>query len=446
MTAGPRVNPVLAAGATAFALSVAVLGSEVAIHGKSMMTWFDLRIYYHAGLLARHTPGALYRWQAQPGDGFTYTPFAAVLFAAMSTLPLVAVRWLMTTAGVAGLLATVWLTARALGWSDRRRAGLALTLAAGLLWSEPVLKALKLGQVELLLMALVVWDLTQPDERRLKGVGIGLAAAIKLVPLIFIAYLALCGNVRAAARGMIAFAVAAAVGFVALPGPSEIWWLHGYLFHAARDVSVGAFANQSLLGLLSRIAGSVSAATPAWIICSTVVFAAGLASAVRLHRNGWTVAGWLVCGLTALLVSPISWDHHWVWIVLMVVLGAHLSLRGPPRVRRVAGVATGLVTVIFFGWPGYLGGPHALIPGGGVFALLARTHGARPLNPYGLHAWQLGPWDLFVLTGVALLGVGATVARELVRGQDPRRRPRLPGVHIFHAIPDARSHGVLWRR
>lgn len=446
MTARPRVNLVLAAGATAFALSLAVLGSEVAVHTKSMLTWFDLKIYYHAGSLARHAPAALYQWQAQPGDGFTYAPFAAVLFAALSALPLAAVRWVMTTVSVASLLATVWLTARALGWSDRRRAGSALALAAGLLWLEPVMKALKLGQVELLLMAVVVWDLTQPDERRLKGVGVGLAAAVKLVPLIFIPYLALCGNVRAAARGAIVFGVAVAVGFVALPGPSVIWWLHGHLFHAAGDVSAGAFVNQSLLGLLSRIAGSVSAATPAWIMCSAVVFVAGLASAVRLHRNGWTVAGWLVCGLTALLVSPISWDHHWVWVVPMLVFGAHLSFHGPPEVRCVAGVATGLVTVVFFGWPVEHHGPHALIPGGGLFGLLARTHGAGPLNPYGLHSWQLVPWDLFVLTGVALLVLGATAARKIVGGRDPGRDARFPGIQLLHAIPGAISRSVRWGR
>ena len=168
-------------------------------------------------------------WQAQPGDGFTYTPFAAIPFAALSTLPLVAARWVMTVLSVAGLFATVWLTATALGWSGRGRVALVLVLAACVLWLEPVLKALRLGQVELLLMALVVWDLTQPDGRRFKGVGIGVAAGIKLVPLIFIPYLALCGNVRAAARGAIVFAATVAVGFIALPGASDIWWLHGHV-------------------------------------------------------------------------------------------------------------------------------------------------------------------------------------------------------------------------
>ena len=85
------------------------------------MTWFDLDIYYHAGLLRDTTPRALYVWQAQPGDGFTYTPFAAIPFAALSTLPLVAARWVMTVLSVAGLFATVWLTATALGWSGRGR-------------------------------------------------------------------------------------------------------------------------------------------------------------------------------------------------------------------------------------------------------------------------------------------------------------------------------------
>lgn len=436
---GRRRAKALAAGGTiAFALSLAALGSEVAIHGKQVITWFDLNVYYHAGLLARHDPHALYRWQAQPGDGFTYTPFAAVLFAWLSRLPLVAARWLITAASVTALLVTVWRTTVALGWSPRTRAGGVLALAAGLLWLEPVLKALRLGQVELILMAAVVWDLSRPDESRLTGVAIGLAAGIKLVPLIFIPYLALRGDRRAAARAAAAFAITVVVGFVALPAESGIWWLKGYLLHASRELNVGMFANQSLLGLLSRLMVGVRAATPAWVACCSLVLPIGLLIAARLHRNGDPVLGWCVCALTGLLVSPISWDHHWVWVVPLLVYGVHQSVVRRGRTRLLATAGTGLVTAIYFGWPRTLTGRGALVPGRGLIGLLERSSPGK-LNPYRLSVGQLFAWDLFVLTGAALLLLAGLAAfKDGIRIRGPagewRSRP------LLDLAPPAISH------
>ena len=263
---------------------------------------------------------------------------------------------------IAALFATVWLTATALGWSGRSRMGFVLALSAGLVWLEPVMKTLKLGQVELLLMALVVWDLSRVNRGRPAGVAIGLAAAVKLVPLIFIVYVVLCGNARAAVRAAVVFTLTVVVGFLVLPAASQTWWFHGQVFHAGHQVNVGTYVNQSLLGLLSRAAGSVGAATPVWIVCATVVFTGGLATAVRLHRLGRPVAGWLVCALTGLLVSPISWDHHWVWVVPMLVCGVHLSLTERAGLRWLVAAGTGVVALIYFGVPSDRTDLGSLIP------------------------------------------------------------------------------------
>ncbi len=140
--------------------------------------------------------------QTHPGIQFTYTPFAALLFAAGPGAP-------VHGADGAGHRA-VAARARRRPICDRvprarlagRRPRLGATLLlsrAWLLWTEPVQRALFLGQVELVLMALVVWDLCQPDRRRWKGAATGLAAGIKLVPLLFIAYLLLTRRFRQAA-------------------------------------------------------------------------------------------------------------------------------------------------------------------------------------------------------------------------------------------------------
>ena len=424
----------------AFALSLAALGSEIAIHGKQVITWFDLNVYYHSGLLARRDPQALYEWQAQPGDGFTYTPFAAVLFGWFSLLPLVAARWLMTAASITALLVTVWRTTLALGWSSRDRLGCVLALSAGLVWLEPVLKALRLGQVELILMAAVVWDVSRPNEGRLTGVAIGLAAGIKLVPLIFIPYLALRGARRASARAAATFAMTVIVGFLALPAESGIWWLKGHIFHAGRELNVSSVANQSLLGLLSRMTGGVSAATPVWVACSSLALVVGLLIAARLHRNGDTVLGWCACALTGLLVSPISWDHHWVWVVPLLVYGVHLSVVRRGGARLLASLGIVLVTVIYFGWPDALTGRSALVPGRSLAGLLEPWGRATLPNLHGLSVWQLAAWDLFVLTGVALLLLAGLAAfKGGIRGRAPAST-RL-ARRLLEVAPAAMSRG-----
>ncbi len=91
---------------------------------------------------------------------------------------------------IAALLATIWATIGGLGYrASLARLGGTLLIAGAVFWTEPVQRTLCLGQVELVLMALIMWDLCQPDRRWWQGTGLGLAAGIKLVPLIFIPYL-----------------------------------------------------------------------------------------------------------------------------------------------------------------------------------------------------------------------------------------------------------------
>src|SRR5262249_62362607 len=116
-------------------------------------------------------------------------------------------------------------TMGALGYRDRRvRAGGALLGAAAGLLTEPVFRTMYLGQINLILMAVLIWDLTQPDRRRWKGLAAGFAAGIKLVPLIFIPYLLLTRKFRAAAMACGGFAATVAGGFLPPPRASPDLW------------------------------------------------------------------------------------------------------------------------------------------------------------------------------------------------------------------------------
>jgi alpha-1,2-mannosyltransferase len=390
------------------ALALAAYLADMLLHppGK-MLDWYDLNVYNHAGLIARTSPRRLYTWQLHPGIKFTYTPFAALLFAATSLLPWTALRWLMTVAGLAALAGTVWLTSGALGWRGRSRAAAALGLTAAGLWTEPVQRGLHLGQIELLLMVAVVWDLCQPEHRRWKGVGIGVAAGIKLVPLIFIPYLVLAGKLRQAAVVTAAFAGTVVIGFVFLPYASAKYWLTGYVLHAGNVGNVGSLLNQSLFGLVVRALGSVRAGTPVWLALAVLIALLGCTAAAMLDRSGRPVAGWLTCALTGLLCSPISWDHHWVWIVPAMALFTDAAVRARGAARWGFWALDTAVFALFGAWPDQYTGPVAFVPQG----LLGFFTGPHPVHmKYYLKGAQAIGWNLFVLAGLALLALAVIAA------------------------------------
>jgi alpha-1,2-mannosyltransferase len=425
--------------AAAAALSVAGYAADMAWHHSgAMLDWYDLSVYNHAGLLGRNLPQRLYTWQLRPGIKFTYTPFAAVLFALGSLLPWAVLRWLMTAASLAATGGTVWLTLGALGWRGRGRVGAMLALGAAVLWIEPVQRAVHLGQVELMLMLLVVWDLCQPDHRRWKGAGTGLAAGIKLVPLIFIPYLILAGRPRQAAVATAAFAGSVAVGFVFLPQASVKWWLTGYFLHAGNVGDVGSLLNQSLFALVARAAGSMHTATPIWLGLDAVLAAAGLLTAAGLHRGGRPVAGWLTCALTGLLVSPISWDHHWVWIVPVLVLFADAAVQARGARRRAWAALAVSVAAVYGAWPDHWTGQAALVPHG----LLGFFIGPHPEHEkYHLHGLQVISWNLYILGGLALFALAiAGAARTGVLRRHPASTVRwpYPDVPVMRRVLSAR--------
>jgi alpha-1,2-mannosyltransferase len=412
--APPRVRApatrrqVLVVGITAGVLAVALGGylADVLAHPlPDMLTWYDLNVYNHAGQVVRHAPAQLYTWQfLNSGNKYTYTPFAALIFAVGSLLPWTVLRWLMTVTSLAALLATVWLTLHALGWRGARLVAGVFAIGAVGLWTEPVQRALHLGQIELLLMALIVWDVSQPDRRWWKGAGIGIAAAVKLVPLIFIPYLVLSGKLRQAATEGAVFVLTVLIGFAFLPHASASYWLTGYFLHPGRVGHEASLLNQSLLGMLTRAHGSVSAAMPAYLALAAVVAALGVTAAAMLARSGRPVAGWVTCALTGLLVSPISWDHHWVWVVPVTVVLADAAMRSRAAARWAFGALAAAVVAVYGAWPAWTG-RLAWVPHG----LLGFFPGPHQ-EAYNLHGFQVVSWNLFVVAGLVMFAFALAAA------------------------------------
>jgi alpha-1,2-mannosyltransferase len=423
----------LVAGAVVAAVAAAAYAAALATHPwKSLLNGFDLQVYLGGAQQALHHSANLYSWHYRhhPGIQFTYTPFAALLFAAGLAVPFQALMGLVSAAGTFGLAATAWIALRELGWRSRpARAGATLLVTGLAFWTEPVQRALYLGQVELVMMAVIVWDLCQPDRRRWKGAVLGVTAGIKLVPLLFIVYLLLTRRFRQAGVACAAFAATVVIGFAALPRPSVAWWLRLNFLEAGRTGFVGDQQNQSLRGIVTRLAGSVAAGQLPWLAVAVAVGLAGLAAAVVLHGSGRSYgpfAGLLTCSLTALLVSPISWDHHWVWIAPAVALFISLGTGGAPPGRGGGasragwlGLA-GLVLVIYGAWPDFWWRTASLLQGGLINYAPAAVfaHGDNPAYPeYHWTGLQSLAGNLYLLGGLGLYAVALVAAARLWRAQ-----------------------------
>jgi alpha-1,2-mannosyltransferase len=429
----------LPAGLSLFAVALGLYVIYTVIHPKSFtMDPVDLGVYRAGGLIVRHVrplydprlAAPLYDWI---GYGklhlpFTYTPFAAIAFALISFVPWWLSQQLSVAVDILALLAALWLTLGGLGYRrDKTRLAVTLLGAAAVFWAEPVLRTMYLGQVNLVLMALIIWDLCQPDtdkSRWWKGFGTGIAAGIKLVPLIFIPYLLLARKFRQAAMACAGFAFTVLLGFVILPGDSRKWWFGGLFFQGGRTGFTGWAGNQSLDGLITRLTGSINGARPAWIAAAVVIGAVGVTAAALLDRKGYQVPGLLMASLTGLLVSPISWDHHWVWIAPGALVAAHYAVRAWRRHARGIAWALGILAagiVAWFGaWPARLF-TAKLNLGNDSLGLLWIPRNTNPVyyqwygdkrwfTEYHWHALALIAGNAYVLAGLALFGLLGALA------------------------------------
>lgn len=346
-----RRRAVPAAALAACLLSFAAFWAAQRAAEVSMI---DLLVYRAEGATVR-AGGDLYAMRATYAElPTTYPPFAALLFVPLTLPDLPELRAAATVCNLLLLVALVHLSWRLLG-----RGGPAVTLwtAAAAVWCEPVWTTLRYGQVNLLLAVAVLWDLTRRPGHRWAGAGIGLAAAVKLTPGFFALFLLTTGLVVARRRGWNSWlrrAVVAGGVFLSttlataavLPYDSKRFWTV-MIFEADRVGNAEGTANQSLRGVLARL---LHTGDPGhwWTLTAVLAALCGLLVAVRAALRGDRACAVVACALTALLVSPVSWSHHWVWCVPAVLLLADRA--GARRGARTAAVAVGVVFCSYALW------------------------------------------------------------------------------------------------
>lgn len=372
--------------------------------GAASMGWplyhapmpLDLRVYLAGGNALLHGHD-LYGPAVQVhGYGFTYPPFAALPMALLAAGP----GWLAETitagAFFAALLTVVQVCAPGL---IRRTADSwgAVVLLAAILAGQPAWATLHDGQINMVLAALVLFDLRTREHRPpWSGALVGLAAGLKLTPGVFVLYLVARRRYADARNAAIAFGATVVLAALLSPRDSREFWAHR-VFETSRVGEPDRISNQSLRGLLLRATTSDRLAQALWVPLALVTLAAALWVAVRLSTVGEEILALGVVGIGGCLVSPVSWTHHWVWFIPLLC-GLVAS---PYRGRRWAGASIALVAVVF-------------VLGVNKPPMRATYHSAVGRAAFG---------NLYVLTGVAVL-IALAVA---VRRPAPEQAALRPG-------------------
>jgi alpha-1,2-mannosyltransferase len=284
----------------------------------------DLHVYYGA-VKALYRDGSLYGYVAANGDPFTYPPFAGLVLSPLILVPepVAGLLWTAITVALVGLAA--WVVARRLE-AGRTQAAiiapaaiLAPAIALALILSAPLVSNIRFGQVSWLLVVLVGVDALAIAPARFRGVATGIAAAVKLTPLIFIPYYWFSGRRREAVVGTATFAGCTALGWLILPADTAHYWLTA-IWHTDRIGDLAMPGNQSMNGILLRLGVPTDVKTITLGLLSLVVVVLGLRRAARAARNGDELAGLAITGAVAVAVTPVSWTHHQVWLLLAAVV------------------------------------------------------------------------------------------------------------------------------
>ncbi|MGY4990570.1 glycosyltransferase 87 family protein [Streptomyces nigrescens] len=379
------------------------------------VTMIDLMVYRAEGFTVRNGE-SLYDMVATSAHlPNTYPPFAALLFTPLTLLGVPEMRACATAGNLLLLIGVVHLSLRLAGLPRRLpRPAATFAVSALLVWCEPVWTTLRYGQINLLIAVLVLWDLTRRDHQRLAGIGIGIAAGLKLTPALFAVFLALAGAVRAgqllrsgagaraawnpwlrqAVVATATFLATALLSALALPRDSYRFWTE-IVYATDRVGEVEITANQSLRGALARLLHTHDPGA-AWLVVAGLTAALGLTLAVGALLRGQRAWAAVACAATALLVSPISWSHHWVWCVPMLILLGSEALRRTGSAARRWWAMTGALGLLFCSfalwWVPHRWHHHEELHQNGVQMLLSGGYplaGLALLALTGARLWRL---------------------------------------------------------
>ena len=353
-----------AAGAAAVVLALVVLYSAY------IPLMNDFEVYYYGGsrVLQTGETGAHELYAPRDGLPFTYPPFAALLFAGLALLPMGTSSLIFsTTALVGAAVVAAWLARHYFGlrgwrtsFADWRFRTVALAGTAAILLLGPWRDTFDFGQINIILMGLILADFALYGKDRAgelrwpAGLLIGLAAGIKLTPLAFGLYFLVRRDFKALGWMAAGFFGSIALAWAVLPNASLTFWTR-ILPDTGRIGGPAYLDNLSVKGLLLHVGLPDSGLTSVlWLVLSlglAVLTAVVIRWAVAAEENFVAVSATAVL---MLLISPVSWSHHWVWVAVALPSMAFAIHRVPSRsgrMRTAGWVIAVCSTVAFFMTP-----------------------------------------------------------------------------------------------
>ena len=416
-------------------LIAAVLAAAIYLWVWGRRDGLDLRVYRDSVTAWRSGNNPYLASFTASRLSFTYPPFALLALSPLTWASFPVTLWLLWAADIGSATVCVVLVLRDRGFAVDRR-----LWCGALSWScmsiiilEPARSATSFGQVEFVLMLIVVADLLAISPRY-RGIAIGVAAAVKLTPMVFIMVLLARRDLRSASRALACFAACTALSWLLWPGLPRAFW-DRVVTHPARAGRVSYAGNQSWYAILHRPPFPATGSAAAWLLLSLATLAAGGFVAARCARANRQAAATISAALAGLLISPISWTHHWVWVLLIPPMIVGQRGLGVPRAARIG--LWGVVALTVAGPYWWFGGGIAA----GVLDALLPLCAAGSLAVWAASCLAAGGRDREEgLGGDDHLGVGDVESRvgqvglELA-GAGEGRRAGLAGEHEVHVRP-----------
>jgi alpha-1,2-mannosyltransferase len=302
---------------------------DIDIYQMGGQSWLDGRPLYRGDVLF-HTPIGL-------NLPFTYPPLAAIVFCPFAWLHMPAASVAVTALTLVLLIVStvivltrldVWNTSALVpGPAWLRRWWLAVVIVApAVIWLEPISSNFDFGQINVVLMTLVIADCVPRRTPWPRGLLLGLGIALKLTPAVFLLYFLVRRDFRTATTAVTSFGVATLLGFILAWSDSWEYWTHT-VHHTDRIGSAALNTDQNIAGALARVGLGEQLRFLLWVGLCVAVLALTVWAMRRVLQAGEPTLAVICVALFGLMVSPVSWSHHWVWILPTLLVTAILGWR-----------------------------------------------------------------------------------------------------------------------
>ena len=321
---------------------------DLDVYRMSAQAWLDGRPLYHDSASFHTASGADLPFTYPPLSAIVFTPFTWLSYHAASVVMTAITLVLLVVSTMIVLAALeVWPTsAVSTGPAWARRCWLSVAIAVvAIYYFEPIRTNLVLGQINVVLMTLVLADCLPRRTPWPRGLLLGLAIALKLTPAVFLLYFALRRDKHAALTAALSFVGATLLGFALAWRDSLEYWT-STLRDTNRIGTSGYFKNQNIVGALARLDLTNTERFTIWMVGSLAVLAMTVWAARRTLRAGEPVLALCCIALFGLVVSPVSWSHHWVWVVPTLLTTAALAYQRR-NLSLAAVTAVGLVMMVW---------------------------------------------------------------------------------------------------